>query len=151
MADQSTIRNAISKLAASQLLAVLSTQRDGQPYASLVAFVLSDDLADIYFATGRSTRKFTNMLQDNRIAMLLDNRSNNVEDFHAAAAVTVIGRAFEEKKEPARGEALEKYLARHPYLVDFVSAPTTALIRVEVSRYIMVTRFQEVFELHLDG
>lgn len=149
MTDRPAIRQEISRLAASQLLAVLSTQREGQPYASLVAFVVSEDLTNMYFATARSTRKFRNIEHDKRVALLVDNRSNQSEDFHAAAAVTVIGTAIEEENGPAREKALKKYLARHPYLEDFVKAPTTARMRVDISRYIMVTRFQEVFELHL--
>ncbi len=148
MADKTSIRREITALVNSQLLAVLSTHRDGQPYASLVAFAFSEDLAEIYFATARSTRKFTNIRQDRRVALLIDNRSNRSEDFHAAAAVTVIGSAVELEGQ-IREDSVRKYLARHPYLEEFVRAPTTALLKVAVSRYILVTRFQEVFELHM--
>ena len=46
----------IRALLESQPLAVLSTQRDGQPYASLMAFAHTEDLAMIVVATGTSTR-----------------------------------------------------------------------------------------------
>ena len=148
MADRHTIRKEIGALVESQLLAVLSTHRDGQPYANLVAFVTSEDLAEIYFATARSTRKFTNIRQDNRIAMLIDNRSNQSTDFHEAAAVTVVGSVVELEGK-GKDEVDKKYIAKHPCLEEFLKAPTTALLRVAVSRYIMVTRFREVFELHM--
>ena len=143
MADQHTIRKEIDALVESQLLAVLSTHRDGQPYANLVAFVTSEDLA-----TARSTRKFTNIRQDNRIAMLIDNRSNQSTDFHEAAAVTVVGSVVELEGK-GKDEVEKKYIAKHPCLEEFLKAPTTALLRVAVSRYIMVTRFREVFELNM--
>ena len=148
MTHRSSIRKEIETLLESQLLAVLSTHREGQPYANLVAFCKSKDLYEIYFATGRSTRKFTNIQQDKRAALLIDNRSNQEDDFHAAAAVTVIG-SIDELKGQQKEDTQTIYLSRHPYLKDFLEAPTTALLRVRVTRYILVTRFQEVFELHM--
>ena len=79
--DLPKIENDLIKLLRAQPLAVLSTQQEGQPYASLVAFVSSDDLTRLYFATIRSTRKFANIMKDSRVAMLIDNRSNNPADF----------------------------------------------------------------------
>ena len=146
MKKRSTIHKEISGLVNSQLLAVLSTHRQGQPYANLVAFAVTEDLAAIFFATPRSTRKFINILQDNRVALLIDTRSNQSSDFHAAAAVTVLGSA-DEPEETEKEGARKLYLARHPYLEEFIDSPTTALLKVTVSRYIMVSRFQEVFEL----
>lgn len=143
------IRKEILGLLETQLLGVLSTHREGQPYANIVAFAVSEKLGEMYFATAKSTRKFQNILRDNRIAMLIDNRSNNEVDFHAAAAVTVIGEA-QELKEHSRERVERTYLARHPYLKDFLVSPTTALMKIRVSRYVLVTRFQEVFELHLE-
>jgi len=57
----SKLKRNLRKLLRSQLLAVLSTQNQGQPYASLVAFASSDDLKSLYFATSRSTRKYANL------------------------------------------------------------------------------------------
>jgi hypothetical protein len=59
-------------------------------------------------------------------------------------AVTVTGRA--QQLEPGPGYARWSGLLteRHPYLKKFVDAPSTALFRVEVVRFLHVTRFQEV-------
>ncbi|HBI16340.1 MAG TPA: hypothetical protein DDY20_12675 [Desulfobulbaceae bacterium] len=150
MEKQDAVRNEISLLVASQLLAVLATQQGGQPYTSLLAFAAGNDLADIFLATDRATRKYKNILEDNRVALLIDNRSNQSADFGAAAAATIIGRAGE-----MEGRTLEAartiFLARHPSLEDFVMAPGTALLKVAVSRYVMVTRFEEVHVLDMGG
>ena len=53
-----TIHESLKELFASQTLAVLSTHQDGQPYASLVAFVATEDLKHIFFVTPKTTRKF---------------------------------------------------------------------------------------------
>lgn len=41
------------------------------------------------------------------------------------------------------------YLDKHPSLKEFVESPTTALLSVRVKTYIMVSRFQNVQELHV--
>ncbi len=138
----------IKKLFSSQRLAVLSTQRDGQPHGSLVAFAAPDDLREVVFATTRATKKFGNIQKDPRVALLMDNRTNNPSDLRDAIAVTAIGEASE--AGPADCERLQPlYLKKHPYLVDFIRSPSCALVCVKVRSYRLVLRFQDVTELYL--
>ena len=150
MEKQDTVRKEVSQLLTGQLQAVLATQEAGQPYTSLMAFVAGNDLVDIFLATDRTTRKFKNIRENSRVALLVDDRANQSTDFQAAAAVTIIGNACELQGREME-EARRIYLARHPSLAEFVMAPHTALLRVAVSRYILVTRFQEVAVLEMDG
>ena len=128
--------------------AVLSTNRQDHPYASLVGFVATDDAKHLIFATARSTRKYENLTNNSRVAMLIDSRSNQTIDFHEAIAATAIG-TVEEVTGNEREKLLELYLHKHPHLIDFVKAPTCALIRMKVDCYYVVSRFQHVVELHL--
>ena len=138
----------LKKLLNSQPLAVLATQGEGQPYASLVAFVPSDDLKSLYFATTRSTRKYANLAADSRVALLVDNRSNKTSDFRWAMAATATGEAKE--MDPAeRATAMDLYLKRHPYLKEFVQSPTCVFCEIRVEAFIVVTRFQNVVEVHI--
>lgn len=141
-------RQQLQDLFASQYLAVLSTYDDGQPYTSLLAFVASEDLKALYFVTARSTRKFANLTAHPRVALLIDNRANEVEDFKEAIAVTATGMAEEvgaSEREPARS----RYLQKHPHMADFVADPDATLVRVDVETYYLVSRFQNVVELRI--
>jgi nitroimidazol reductase NimA-like FMN-containing flavoprotein (pyridoxamine 5'-phosphate oxidase superfamily) len=142
------IQKKIARLLDSQQLAVLSTQRDGQPYSSLMAFAFTPELANIVVATGKSTRKHQNLIQESRVSLLIDNRSNSENDFHAAMAVTVIGKAqlIEQSERPGYEKI---YLQRHPYLEKFLASPTTAFVKIAVSHYVLVSRFQDVMEYRL--
>lgn len=138
----------LKDLFASQRLAVLATQSKGQPYGNLVAFMATEDLKHLLFATTRATRKYANISKNPRVAMVMDNRSNQEADFHQAAAVTATGKVKEvegSEKEPL----LRLYLSGHPYLKDFVSAPTCALLKMNVETYYVVRQFQNVMELHI--
>jgi nitroimidazol reductase NimA-like FMN-containing flavoprotein (pyridoxamine 5'-phosphate oxidase superfamily) len=147
MIDTVEIRQIIHNLLSSQRLAVLSTQMSGRPYSNLVAFAATEGLQDILFATTRTTRKFANVTAEPQVSLLVDNRSNEETDFGETSAVTVLGIAAE-VLGPERENYLQIYLKKHPYLEEFVSAPTCALMRIKVEKFIMVTRFQEVREVY---
>jgi hypothetical protein len=141
-------RQRIAELLAGQRLAVLSTQYRGAPYASLVGFAAEKDISRIYFATPETTRKYRNISADPRVALLVDSRTHRDADFHEAAAVTAVGAA-EEVDKPADPDAVSLYLSCHPYLADFLWAPTTRLLGIRVDRYLLVENFQQVMELKM--
>lgn len=140
-------RRILMDLFEAQTLAVLATHRDGQPYCSLVAFVATEDLAHLLFATNRLTRKFRNLSADPRAAMLIDSRGSH-DPFRHAVAVTATGVASEVDRL-ARDNVLKVYLARHPYLEEFAIAPSCALLWLHVEGYSIVTNFQHVSELRI--
>ena len=145
--DQFRLR--LKELFNTQNLAALSTQRDGQPSASLVAFYAADDLKHIYFVTPTTTRKFANLTADNRVAVLVNSSTNQAADFHRAISVTAVGHARVVDSSDSQ-TILVQYLAKHPHLEEFVRSPSCALIRVAVESYYMVKNFQNVMELHLE-
>jgi len=144
----SRLKEFLKDLFSSQRLAVLATQNRRQPYGNLVAFMATDDLKHLLFATTRATRKYANISRNPRIAMVVDNRSNQEADFHQAAAVTATG-VVKEVEGPEKERFQKLYLSRHPYLKEFVSSPTCALLKMEVETYYVVNRFQNVMELHI--
>ncbi len=150
MQNNAAIEAALKNLMANQSLAVLATHDGGQPHGSLVAFVVADDLRDLAFATSRATRKFANLSKDARVALVIDNRTNQVADFQQAIAATIWGMASEiSADEQAFWE--ERYLQRHPYLREFVQSPTCALVKVHVEKYSLVERFQNVVEVRFES
>ena len=149
MENSEEIQNRLRNLFETQKLAVVATQTGGQPYASLVAFVATDDLHHLFFVTAKTTRKFANLKSDSRVAILVNSSVNQESDFHDAISITVTGIA-EEMKDPERQAILDLYLSKHPYLEDFARSPSCALIRVAARSYYMVQNFQSVVEFHVD-
>ncbi len=142
------LKKTLSDLFLNQKLAVLSTSDMGKPYCSLIAFVATDDLNHIIFATTRATRKFDNLDREPAVCILVDNRSNTEADFQDGIAVTALGEAHElhgSEKELF----VEKYITRYPYLKEFVTSPACAMLRVDIRQYNIVSRFQNVVILDL--
>lgn len=137
----------LRELCTSQNLAVLATESGAHPYASLVAVTLTPDLRHLYFATPRATRKCANLAENPQVALLMDNRTNQVSDFSRSAAATFLGAA-EEVTGTERDRGVDIFLMRHPHLGEFVSSPSCAFFRVRIDRIFLVTRFQNVMEYH---
>jgi len=137
----------LRNLCNSQPLAVLATAAATAPYASLVAVALTADLRCLYFVTPRATRKFNNLVSNGQVALLVDNRSNQVKDFRQAAAATMIGTA-EELTGDEKNSALEIYLTRHPHLNNFARSPEAALFKVQIERINLVNGLQDVTEFN---
>lgn len=148
MSESATFMEQIEPLFNSQPLAVLATSSDNSPYTSLVAFAATDDLTRLIFATMRTTRKYTNLSNNPNVSLLIDNRSNQAEDFHDAIAVTVVGTVTE-ATEIEREQFLPLYLARHPLLKAFVLDPSCTLLMVQVKTYYLVSQFQSVMQLNM--
>lgn len=141
--DRDMTLTQISGLFESQALTVLSTQEDGQPYASLVAFAASDDLKFIYFLTPDTTRKYQNLVANPKVAVLVNNSRNRAEDITSAISVTGTGIA-RKLDTPKSRDALALFLNKQPHLDAFSKAPATALICITIDRYYMVSQFQDV-------
>lgn len=148
LTPRTTMEQEVQKLLESQGLGVLATSGPHGAHASLVAFAASRDLGSLILATPMTTRKYANLEHDPMVALLVDNRSNQRSDCHAALAATGYGRAGAVQGQQRRAW-LELYLEKHPHLVDFVQAPSCALVVISVVRYSVVRAFQQVSELVL--
>ena len=147
-ADNKEFLDQIEQLLASQRVGVLATRYQKTPHQSLIAYISSGDLREIFFVSPLYTRKVMAIEKDPRVALLVDSRQNMEKDFDACIAVTAKGtveRLPEQRLEPF----LSQYLDRHPYLQEFVSSPSCGYFLLHVRSYSLVSRFQQVEELSL--
>lgn len=143
-ADDPLLPESIRRLAGRERFAVLATQGEGRPYASLIAFALSEDLSAAVFATPRETRKYRLLTKCDRVALLVDTRSQGETDMMKIEAFTATGTATCLPPGAEREHWAGILLERHPNLESFLRSPDTALFRVDIDRYFHVGRFQEV-------
>ena len=144
------VRQKVASLLTGEGLGVLATtDPDGHPYASLIAFAGNPDQTELYFVTPRATRKFTNLTHDRRVALLVNNSINQPADFHKAVAATILGNARLLDDE-SRSRVLNIYLEKHPYLKQFAVSPSCAMFAITVTGVTMVQKFQSVSELTTD-
>ncbi|HET57303.1 MAG TPA: pyridoxamine 5'-phosphate oxidase family protein [Deltaproteobacteria bacterium] len=148
MNKRGDLKDALTRLFATENLAVLATDGDSGPYASLMSVAVTPDLARIFFVTEESSRKYLNMLKNAEVALLFDNRRDSGGDLQRTIAVTTLGRAGR-IEEHEKAVFLETFLAVHPHLESVVRSPSTVLVAVTVASYLIVRGFNDVDELIL--
>jgi heme iron utilization protein len=148
-ARSSEVLGRVRSLLLSQRLGVLGTRFEDAPHQSLVAFVASEDLREVYFASPAQTRKAEALRKDARVAFLVDNRKNLENDFEASMAVTATGSAVMLSATEALA-VVPRYVKRHPSLEAFAASPSCRFYRIRVRRYSLVSRFQRVEDLLFD-
>ncbi len=144
--SENYLMESLKSLMREQKLAVLASFHEGEPYTNLVGFVSSDDLKYMFFVTPVATRKYSYLTAFRKASMMIDNRSNDERDFRDAMAVNATGKVMEVEKTDDH-KAL--YLGKHPYLQDFLLSASSALMRMEVSSYIVASRFHNVVTIDM--
>lgn len=134
----------IRRLVLEEPFGVLCTQGDGQPYGSVVGFAFCEDLRAAVFATPVATRKFRLLSENDRVALVVDNRPRHADNMMEVESITATGRAAELERGAEYDRWAEILIRRHPQFRSFVHAASTALFRIDITRYFHVTRFQEV-------
>jgi len=133
------------KLNNKALHGVLATAHDDIPYTSLVAYAFDHQEKVFVFVTPRKTTKYSNILKNPNVSLLIDTRENTDKDYLSGEAYTVIGKAMPLRASKRRERLLITFLNKHPKLADFSKERSTALIAVDIQRCFKVTKFQEVF------
>lgn len=134
----------IRKLINQQSFAVLCTQGQGQPYGSLIAYAFSDDLKSFYFTTPLATRKFKLLTECQRVALVIDSRSEYLLNAERIDALTVTGKALHIQSGAEHVQGIRILKIRHPYMETFLESDSSALFQIRVVRYFYVTQFQQV-------
>ena len=141
----SAVRDQITILMTKQPYAVLCTQGQEQPYGSVIAFAASKELNAVVFATPVATRKYRLLSECNRVAIVVDNRTDTPHDLSRIHALTATGRAVILQQNSAAAAWQKILIDKHPHMHDFICEPNTALVLIKIARYLHVSRLQEVY------
>ncbi len=147
--DTGEVRELLELQRQSWRLAVLATAGEEGPYTSLMS-VAVPDLSAILFITGEYSRKYENMMRNGFVSLLFDNRCDSGGDLQRTLAITALGRAAG-VDERDRESLLQRFLAVHPHLEQTTHSPGSALMRVDVTSWIVVSGFSDVRELKIES
>jgi len=147
MKNQPVIKEYVEATLQAGRFAVLATEGGGQPHASLIAITPIEGFMQLLFATYRNTRKYRNLAQNSKVAVLIQGGD---ADTAPGFALTAFGRA-EEVGPAGHDAALRTHLARHPDLASFLRSTDCALMRVTVESYQVVNGIDDVKWWPVDG
>ena len=141
--EPSEIQNTIQRVLERNRLAVLATQRNGQPHASLIAFTPLEGLRFLAFATYRDTLKYESIREDRRVAILIEDREGDARRSDRRLVLTAVGEAIKTPEEDRQAHIVT-HLARHPDIERFLSSPDCEFVRVAVHAYQVVGDIDDV-------
>jgi uncharacterized pyridoxamine 5'-phosphate oxidase family protein len=144
MTSPTAIRDSIQTLLHTTGFAVLATDNAGQPHTSLVAITPLDEGQRLIFATYRNTQKFTNLMQNKRVSVLVDGRHHEGSNGALASFIlSAVGRV-QEIHTATHPQLLSAHLQKHPDLAAFTQAPDCVLLEVVVEAYQVVRGIDDV-------
>jgi nitroimidazol reductase NimA-like FMN-containing flavoprotein (pyridoxamine 5'-phosphate oxidase superfamily) len=150
MSNQSIIKAYIKEALQTNNLAVLASEGEGQPHACFIAITPMDDFVNLIFATYRSTRKYNNLKNNRKVAILFENRSTKSSIQPDITVLTAFGYA-KEIDIAVSDTALRAHLLRHPELESFLLSPNCAIFMVEVNAYQVVRGIDDITWWHIAG
>jgi len=123
--------------------AVLATEGDGQPHASLIAVTPMEDYRKLIFATYRNTRKYHNLAHNGKVAVLVESIDINRSGLQESFVLTAFGHV-EEIETKEKNRVFEAHLERHPGLLSFMQSEDCSLVRIKVNTYQVVRGIDDV-------
>lgn len=143
MSNLRPIRDYVVEALQSNRLAVLATEGDGQPHASLIAITPFEGFRQLIFATYRNTRKFRNLVLNGKVAVLIEGENEDKSGIQDGFVITAYGSAKEINIE-ANDDAMQAHLLKYPELISFISESDCALVLVNVENYQVVKGIDNV-------
>jgi nitroimidazol reductase NimA-like FMN-containing flavoprotein (pyridoxamine 5'-phosphate oxidase superfamily) len=143
MNKQIPIKKYIENALQSGKLAVLATEKDGQPHVSLISFTPIGGHRQLIIMTNRNTRKFENLTHNAKVAILIQGEEPNSSGQQNSCALTAFGTACE-ISIAEHEEALHSHLERHPDLANYLQKSDLALILITVDTYQVVRSIDNV-------
>lgn len=132
---------------------VLATCAGGRPHASLMAFCASPEApgpgGEIWLATLRQTRKYSNLLENPRASLLVDDRGaprpGSEEESGPQLALTIEAELRPFADEARLALARAALLARHPALAGLLALPGAQVLALCPLRYQLLAGLTETF------
>ena len=123
--------------------AVLATEGDGQPHASLIAITPIDGYRKLIFATYRNTRKYHNLASNGKVAVLVESIDIHRSGLQVSFVLTAFGHV-EEMETEEENIFFKAHLERHPELLSFMQSEDCSLVRIKVDTYQVVRGIDDV-------
>ncbi len=118
---------------------VLATARQGRPYCSLMAYASHRDGKEIYMVTGRDSTKFSNIMENPYVSLMIDTREKHGKGGrHETLALTVEGRCRPVKDNKERSMAIEELVKKNSHLRHLVESADSEVICVSISSCLLL-------------
>ncbi|MFC1858954.1 pyridoxamine 5'-phosphate oxidase family protein [Thermodesulfobacteriota bacterium] len=124
-------------------ICVLATDAGGLPYCSLMAYVTDESCEEIYMVTDRNTRKYSNLLANTAVSLLIDSRENRPRN--RVQALTVEGSFHKIENDAKRSNVRKMFLKTHPHLTDLIDHADAEIFCIKVAAFLLLKGPSEAY------
>jgi nitroimidazol reductase NimA-like FMN-containing flavoprotein (pyridoxamine 5'-phosphate oxidase superfamily) len=120
-------------------MCVLATTLEGKPHCSLMAYMTDEAAEWIYMVTHRGTTKYANLLANEQVSILVDNRCEGLPaDRAVIKALTVHGIFHAVENEEKKKQILAQFQQKHPHMQEFLNSPEAEIISIRASSFLFL-------------
>ena len=143
MSKSNAIKLYIENIFKNSRFAVLATEGEGQPHASFIAITPMEGYRKLIFATYRDTRKYSNLVLNPRVAMLIESGTGRGPEQQDSFVLTAFGQ-LEEIRAEEYDAVFMAHLNWHPDLYSFMHSEDCSLVQIKVNTYQVVRGIDDV-------
>lgn len=134
-----------------QDMCVLATVSGNTPHCSLMAYITDDQCRKVYMITHNDTKKYTNLLANPSVSLLIDTRLSKKDTARENVQALNANGVFFLVENPLEIEVLRKrFIEIHPHLRDFALHQNAVLFVVELQSLQLLNGATDASSIILD-
>jgi nitroimidazol reductase NimA-like FMN-containing flavoprotein (pyridoxamine 5'-phosphate oxidase superfamily) len=127
-------------------LCVLATVSGGRPHCSLMSYISDEEAHEIYLISHKKTKKYANLTENPAVSLLIDTREEEKGQRRIyIKALTVSGEFQAINDSVKKGLIREKFLMRHPHLIDFLNDPGAEIFSIRTKSFQLLDGVKDAF------
>jgi nitroimidazol reductase NimA-like FMN-containing flavoprotein (pyridoxamine 5'-phosphate oxidase superfamily) len=117
-------------------LCVLATVSEGRPHCSLMSYISDEEGREIFLISHKGTKKYANLIGNPRVSLLIDTREEEKGQRRIYIKALTVSGEFQTINDPVKkGFIREKFLNRHPHLIDFLNDPGAEIFSIKTKSF----------------
>jgi nitroimidazol reductase NimA-like FMN-containing flavoprotein (pyridoxamine 5'-phosphate oxidase superfamily) len=141
-----TMLEKMKELVKANDLCVLATVSEGRPHCSLMSYISDEDGHEIFLISDKTTKKYANLMENPVVSLLIDTREEEKGQRRIyIKALTVSGEFQTIDDSVKKGLIREKFLKRHPHLIDFLNDPGAEIFSIKTKSFQLLDGVKDAF------
>jgi nitroimidazol reductase NimA-like FMN-containing flavoprotein (pyridoxamine 5'-phosphate oxidase superfamily) len=127
-------------------LCVLATVSEGRPHCSLMSYISDEEGREIFLISHKGTKKYANLIGNPRVSLLIDTREEEKGQRRIYIKALTVSGEFQTINDPVKkGLIREKFLNRHPHLIDFLNDPGAEIFSIKTKAFQLLDGVKNAF------
>ena len=127
-------------------LCVLATVSGGKPHCSLMSYVSDEESNEIYMVSYKQTKKYTNLLKNPIVSLLIDTRKGKKGKKRALIKALTVSGEFQTITDSGRKDLIRAhFLKRHPHVVDFLNDSGAEIFSIKIKSFQLLDGVKNAF------